>query len=1378
MKRTRQINQRLLVIVAAATLALAAATHAAPEAPVGETILSASEPDYPPFCIVRSDGSVDGFSVELLRAALNATGRQVTFKTGVWTELKKDLAEGRIQALPLMGRTPEREAIYDFTFPYLTVHGTIVVRKNNRDIHGPADLKGKDVAVLAGDNAEEYLRRSKLGANVVPLASFETALKELSAGKHDAVVIQKLLAFQLMQNARIENLTTAGPPLGDFTQNFCFAVKKGDRELLATLNEGLAIVIADGTFRRLHTKWFSELSTLNRTRSRIVAGGDSDYPPYEFLDENGQPSGFNVDLTRALARKLGLQIEIRLASWGEIRKRLTGGEIDVVQGLFYSAERDAEFSFSPPYSVVEHVIVSRKGDPPFPDMKSLAGKKTLVMEGDLMEDLARKLGYEKQLLPVNSQEEALRRLVMGEGDAALVARVPASYWIEKHGWKNLSISATPVVSAEYCYGTPKGKEDLLSQLSEGLAAFKSTAEFREIQARWLSPYTSPPLSLRAVAKYVLSAAIPLLVLLVAAVVWSQTLKKQVHARTRELSEKSALLERQAGELFESREMLSSILDSIPQRVFWKDRNLAYLGCNKSFALDMGLGNPAEVAGRSDEDAPWKVHAHLYQADDRSVIETGIPKPDILEPHIAANGRRSILKTTKVPLHDKDGRIVGVLGTYEDVTGQREAEARIRHLNDVLISLRSVSQLLVRERNPQKLLQDACELLVKTRGYRMVWIGQATESSPRVVPVARAGEGLDYLDAVTITRDESPEGRGPTGVAWREGRPAVCANIDTDPDFAPWREKALEKGWGSSAAVPMMAGRTYGVLSVYADSPAAFDEEEVSLLLDLSGDLAHALRATEDEAQRKTAERALRESEQRFRLLTETIEDAFWIADREVQNTTYASASFERIWGRSRESLYNEPDLFFRTIHQDDLSVSDAIIQKARRSGQSFECEYRVVRPDGTVRWIRDRGFPVRDENGDVVSYAGVAQDITKQKQASEEIRLLAHALRSIGECVSITDIEDRILFVNEAFQETYGYREDELIGQPIEIVRTDKNRESATVEIRPATAKGGWQGELVNRRKDGTEFPIALSTSPVCDESGTPIALIGVARDITERKQAEDALRRSNEVLKQEIVQRQKAEEEVRRLNAELEDRIQSRTKQLEATNRELEGFSYSVSHDLRAPLRAIDGFSRLFLDDYSDKLDPEGIRRLEVVRTNAQRMGQLIDDILAFSRAGRHQIRGSRLNMENLVWTVWNELLQESPDPPAELRCQALPPASGDLTLIRQVLTNLLSNALKFSSRKERRIVEAGTQKTGAEVAYCIKDNGVGFDMKYAGKLFGVFQRLHGQTEFPGTGVGLSIVKRIIERHGGRVWAESQPGVGTAFFFTLPPSPSEPADS
>jgi signal transduction histidine kinase len=242
--------------------------------------------------------------------------------------------------------------------------------------------------------------------------------------------------------------------------------------------------------------------------------------------------------------------------------------------------------------------------------------------------------------------------------------------------------------------------------------------------------------------------------------------------------------------------------------------------------------------------------------------------------------------------------------------------------------------------------------------------------------------------------------------------------------------------------------------------------------------------------------------------------------------------------------------------------------------------------------------------------------------------------------------------------------------------------------------------------------------------------------------------------------------ERVRAHAAELESKVRSRTAALEAANRELESFSYSVSHDLRAPLRAIDGYARMLDEDYAERLDAEGRRLTGVVRANATKMGQLIDDLLAFSRLGRQALAKRSIDMTALAQEVVHEL---APGSAARIELASLPAAAADRALLKQALLNLIGNALKYSAKRADPRVEVGARREAHENVYWVRDNGAGFDMRYAEKLFGVFQRLHSSDEFPGTGVGLAIVQRVITRHGGRVWAEGRPGEGATFFFSLP---------
>jgi light-regulated signal transduction histidine kinase (bacteriophytochrome) len=254
-----------------------------------------------------------------------------------------------------------------------------------------------------------------------------------------------------------------------------------------------------------------------------------------------------------------------------------------------------------------------------------------------------------------------------------------------------------------------------------------------------------------------------------------------------------------------------------------------------------------------------------------------------------------------------------------------------------------------------------------------------------------------------------------------------------------------------------------------------------------------------------------------------------------------------------------------------------------------------------------------------------------------------------------------------------------------------------------------------------------------------------------------------------DITDRKKAEQEVLNLNSELEKRVLQRTAQLENVNKELEAFSYSVSHDLRAPLRAIDGFSKFIVEDYGSKLDSEGKRLLGLIRSNTQKMDKLITDILSLSRISRSEHKLSSVDMTKMAKSMFNEVVSSEEQGKLSFVVKELPFANADATYIKQVWINLISNAVKFSSLRRKPIIRIGGYSENGNNIYYIEDNGVGFNQEYAHKLFGVFQRLHKSDEFEGTGVGLAIVQRIILRHGGKVWAEGKEGIGATFYFSLP---------
>jgi signal transduction histidine kinase len=287
------------------------------------------------------------------------------------------------------------------------------------------------------------------------------------------------------------------------------------------------------------------------------------------------------------------------------------------------------------------------------------------------------------------------------------------------------------------------------------------------------------------------------------------------------------------------------------------------------------------------------------------------------------------------------------------------------------------------------------------------------------------------------------------------------------------------------------------------------------------------------------------------------------------------------------------------------------------------------------------------------------------------------------------------------------------------------------------------------RARDGSFRTFLTRGEPFRNAAGQVVQWFGTNTDVTALKQAE---------------------EDVRRLNTELERRVIERTAQLEATNQELESFSYSVSHDLRTPVRAIDGFSQAVLEDFGPHLPEEGRRFLRTIRHSAQHMGALIDDLLAFAQLKRQELRKRPIDIDELVREALTELGAPWPDRQVALHLGSLPIRSGDRALLKQVWLNLLSNALKYTRKCAQAEIEVGSVKIDGADAFYVRDNGTGFDMRHAGKLFTVFQRFHRAEDYEGTGVGLAIVKRIVERHGGRVWADATVDRGATFYFTLPP--------
>jgi PAS domain S-box-containing protein len=500
-------------------------------------------------------------------------------------------------------------------------------------------------------------------------------------------------------------------------------------------------------------------------------------------------------------------------------------------------------------------------------------------------------------------------------------------------------------------------------------------------------------------------------------------------------------------------------------------------------------------------------------------------------------------------------------------------------------------------------------------------------------------------------------------------------------------------------------------------------------------------------QRTKAEAALQASEARYRQIVETAQEGIWLLDA-ANVITFANAKMADILGYSVEAMIGAS--VFTFVTSEAKAQAQAKLAR-RRQGIAEQHDITLRRSDGATVWALINASPVLDSAGSYAGALAMISDITERKHAELAVRQsearFAAAFHASAAAMLLTSASDgRFIDVNARYEQLFGYARDELVGQTGDAMHIYTSPEQRAEIVRLFLEQGSLRDLELDLRARSGELRTVLSSLEGF-ELDRETYLLGTMIDITERK---------------------RAEADVRALNAELEARVAARTAALEAANKELEAFAYSVSHDLRAPLRAIDGFARILREDYTANLPDEAQQYFEYIRENAQRMGHLIDDLLAFARLSRQPLTKGMVNIAELVRQCLHELQAEQAKRQIAIRVGELPSCAGDRSLLKQVWLNLLSNALKYTGKRISAEITVGSQRESGETIYFVKDNGAGFDMRYIGKLFGVFQRLHRAEEYEGTGVGLATVQRIVLRHGGRIWAEAGVNQGATFYFTL----------
>lgn len=768
-----------------------------------------------------------------------------------------------------------------------------------------------------------------------------------------------------------------------------------------------------------------------------------------------------------------------------------------------------------------------------------------------------------------------------------------------------------------------------------------------------------------------------------------------------------------------------LIDHIPNQIFWKDTNLVYQGCNKTFATIIGLSDPELIVGKNDFDLNRNpIYANEYRSIDRQVIDTGKAIFDLEEKYYNSAGDEGSIITSKIPIVNNCNEKLGILGITIDITERRTAERLLQQKNN---EIEVQNEEYKRLNNELSIKNDK---LIKVEEKFL----KAFKNSPDAILITSIKDGriIDVNESTSrITGYPLYEIIGHSTIELN-----IWRNVEDRKRYVTLLNEK-ERVENFEADLQMKSGEIFNGL---------FSGEIIQL-----GSDKYILNVIRDITERKKTEKTLQLAEEKYRFLFERNPASMLIYERYSLKILAVNRAFQVQYGYSSQDLLSMilTDLY-------PVEEKEAIVELANRlNGQAYVGEWHHIRKDGSL-------ITILVTSNDLIymgqeARIGVVTDITERKLAEQKIKVneaqLSQIYKNVFDAIYYLGVESNDLFrflsVNQMFLNLTGLQIDQIEDKPVHEIIPEPSLSMVVGNYKKAIMeKQTIQWEEISIYPAGKKVGLVTIT-PLFNTDGICTNLIGTVHDITERK---------------------KAEEEIQILNQSLEERVAERTSQLLEVNKELESFSYSISHDLRAPLRAIFGFSQILARRHRAALDTEGQQYMDYIVEASIRMEHLINDLLNYSRLGRKSLNIRPLSLALIVDNIYSDFKQKLEEIEAKFIIHdTLPEIFAEESLLMQVFTNLIENAITYRQINVPLIINIHCKQTINGYILEISDNGIGIAQEYWDKIFNIFQRLHSDDQYPGTGIGLATVRKAISLLNGKVWVESIVGEGSKFFVNLP---------